>query len=233
MHHRPKPSPKGSRHDNGSSLGLGSGRARFHPAYSTRKNVTTGEGRWAVWTEGDACSLHGAGHSKGVKIQMGSFNVTCFASLQTIATGDSCFVLPVLQESTYEAQTVVRRGVEEQHYGVAKTHSYAHAFWTPFGGFIEARYEDGGSVELLDTPINRLRLRELFCRLLSTAAATKELDDAGVALFDFKAFVRGRAPALFAELERATEYGAEYAVPASDAALFVDMQSAWTYLETS
>lgn len=164
---------------------------------------------------------------------MGSFNVTCFASLQTIATGDCCFVLPVLQESTYEAQTVVRRGVEEQHYGVAKTHSYAHAFWTPLGGFVEARYEDCGSVELLDTPINRLRLRELFRRLLSTAAATTELDDVGVPLFDFKAFLQGRAPALLAELERVPENGAEYAVPASDAALFVDMQSAWTYLATA
>lgn len=164
---------------------------------------------------------------------MGSFNVTCFVSLQSTATGDSCFVLPVLQESSYEARAVLRQGVEEQLYGVAMTHSYAHAFWAPFGGFIEARYGDRGSVELLDTPINRLRLRELFRRLLSSAATTKELDDAGVPLFDFKAFVEGSAPALLAELERAAGHAVEYASPASDAALFADMQSAWTYLETA
>lgn len=163
---------------------------------------------------------------------MGSFNVTCFASLQSIATGDRCFVLPVLQESSYDAQTVVRRGVEERHYGVAMTHSYAHAFWTPYGGFIEARYGDRGNVDLLDTPINRLRLRELFRRLLSSAP-TKELDDAGVPLFDFKAFVEGCAPALLAELGRAAEQAVEYVVPSSDAALFADMQSAWSYLETA
>lgn len=160
---------------------------------------------------------------------MGSFNATCFASLQSIASGDRCFVLPVIQESSLEPVTLLHRGVEEQHWGVSMTRSYAHALWKPYGGFIEAFYRDYGKVEPVDTPMNRLRLRELFRRVFRTAAPTKELDGDGITIFDFKAFVQGSAPALLAELDSATEH----CVPGTDAGLFADMQSCWAYLATA
>ncbi|MDO9179338.1 MAG: hypothetical protein Q7U16_13645 [Agitococcus sp.] len=103
---------------------------------------------------------------------MGSFNTSCFASQQTIAEGDRCFVLPIIQQASFNPVSVTHKGLNHSVYGAFMSTCYANAYWTPFAGMLEATYADYGRFTILDTPANRTRLLFFFDKLAHHAAVT-------------------------------------------------------------
>lgn len=101
---------------------------------------------------------------------MGSFNTSCFASQQTIAPRDPCWVLPIVQSASYmPVELHLPSGVVSVH-GIADTTCYPNSFWNPAGPFLEAVYADYGRVELTDTPANRYKLLQLVSQWRRTIA---------------------------------------------------------------
>ena len=128
---------------------------------------------------------------------MGSFNMTCVASQQTIAPGDACRVLPILQQSTYDSMKVTRGDREEEVSGPSHSTCYYEAFWTPIGGTIAARYDDYGNVNLEMDDVSRTNLLGLFRHLLqygwTTTQGENEYHDHP---FDLAGFLANKAPRL-------------------------------------
>lgn len=104
---------------------------------------------------------------------MGSFNTTCFASGQTIAPGDKCFILPIRQQSGYRAVEVEVEDEKQDCWGISAATCYPNAFWNPAGAFLEAVYDDYGRVELEQTPLNRRRLFNFILSLANSAAVVQ------------------------------------------------------------
>lgn len=121
---------------------------------------------------------------------MGSFNTTCFATQQTIAGGDKCYVLPVRQAIGDKPVKLRRLGEDFSRYGICHQDCYANANWEPVGNFLEGEYDDYGLVELANTPLNHHRLISFFRQLqnYSFVAAPGENYIHDVP-FDFLAFV--------------------------------------------
>lgn len=132
---------------------------------------------------------------------MGCFNITCFASNQTIAPGDLCRVLPVIQEATYRAMELSLDEEKTSAFGVASSTCYADSFWGPAGGFITAKYDDYGRVELVLDPLMRAHVLHLTGELLQhgyvTAQGENEYHDLP---FDLRAFLTEKAPGVFTVL---------------------------------
>lgn len=112
---------------------------------------------------------------------MGSFNTSCFASQQTIAPGDACYVLPIIQAKGYEPVALEYDGKTDQQFGIAESTCYPGSFWDAYGGFLEARYVDYGQFSIADTPLNRIRLlcfiRSLWERPVKILAGENESHD--------------------------------------------------------
>ncbi|KWU24725.1 hypothetical protein [Burkholderia cenocepacia] len=158
---------------------------------------------------------------------MGSFNVTCFASHQTIATGDRCYVMPIIQQASFEPSTLVFHDFKREQYGVAMSQSYADSLWSPYGGFIEATYADAGEIDVLDTAINRFRLGELFARLSRGAARSESGYPTSATPFDIQSFLEESAPTLADYVQTVGVHTRN--VDADE--LFADMCAAWQYLQ--
>jgi hypothetical protein len=126
---------------------------------------------------------------------MGCFNITCFASNQTIAPGDACRVLPILQQSTYSAVALTQGEHQAQAYGASHSTCYADAFWAPAGGFVQAVYDDYGRVKLQLDPLMRAHvlgmLENLYQRGWTSAAGENPSHDLP---FDLKGFLAEKAP---------------------------------------
>lgn len=103
---------------------------------------------------------------------MGSFNTTCFATNQTIAPGDECYVIPILQESGYNEVQLTRGEKSLGVYAVANSTCYAHCFWNPCGQFIEAVYDDYGDVKVVDNVNNAQRVWNLLHMVQDKAYTT-------------------------------------------------------------
>lgn len=78
---------------------------------------------------------------------MGSYNLTCFASRQTITPGDNCFVIPVAQRATFYPSLLRWRDQTLEAYGISDSVCFPNAFWTPIGAALEAIYDDYGRVQ--------------------------------------------------------------------------------------
>lgn len=92
---------------------------------------------------------------------MGSFNISCFASQQTIAPGDPCWVMPVVQSASYNPVDICLPSGVVQRFGVANTTCYPNSFWNPAGPLLEATYDDYGQVRLENTQSNKFKLWSL------------------------------------------------------------------------
>ncbi len=83
---------------------------------------------------------------------MGSFNTTCFASHQTIAPDDDCFIFPISQKTTYKpVDLVFTRGdkvTEISRYGFSNSNCYSSAFWGFEGPMLKGKYDDYGRFQL-------------------------------------------------------------------------------------
>jgi hypothetical protein len=157
---------------------------------------------------------------------MGSFNMTCFASQQTIAPGDLCRVLPILQQSSY--QDIAIRSDEKEQTTLGFTHStcYYDSFWQAVGGFIHAKYDDYGRVELeLDEQV-REHVLTLFGQIhergWDTDQGENEYHDLA---FAFDAFLADKAPGVLAALT-------DKAAPTNwrDGALDDELTACWGYM---
>lgn len=161
---------------------------------------------------------------------MGSFNTTCFASQQTIASGDACYVLPIYQSSTYRPATMRIYDEEIVEYGVAHSTCYPDAFWVPAGGFIECHYDDYGKVTVKDTKANRTNLLALIIRLYEEAGAVEQGENEyHDHPFKLKEFVKSNAPYLSEWLMIEDEdERAGFHMEAS--VLFEEQMKIWEYL---
>ena len=97
---------------------------------------------------------------------MGSFNINCFASHQTIAPGDRCRVMPVMMRTEREPYSVSNGESEGAVAPIARMRCYPNAFWTPIWGCFEAEYFDYGGVHLIDSEVQRRRLLAFFAALV-------------------------------------------------------------------
>lgn len=158
---------------------------------------------------------------------MGSYCIACCATNQVIADYDKCQVLPILQESTYDAVNVTHGGQSFRLFGVANTACYPSAFWEPMGGFISATYTDRSRVALDDTPSNRRALLEFFKALLYKAPVVAQGKNPSRDVpFDIQAFVSAKAPMLVGCLQNARYYD-DIDVSRLD---FAELTAIWEYV---
>jgi hypothetical protein len=126
---------------------------------------------------------------------MGSSNITCFASNQTISRGMACRVIPLLQNCSFNPATVRFDDESSQHYGVARGAAIsAHDFWNPIAGFMEATYDDYGQVKLNLTDASRREvayfLHELFRRTGHVEPGERSRESG----FDLQELMKQKAP---------------------------------------
>lgn len=122
---------------------------------------------------------------------MDSFNLSCFASGQTIAPGDPMVVIPVLQGASYRPTTLILDGEVRQSYGTSQCCGTPSSYWRPVTGPIWTTYEDCGlSGRIAWTNANRRWLSLFFENLFKDAAIAhlgkKESRDLE---FDFRRFM--------------------------------------------
>lgn len=121
---------------------------------------------------------------------MGSFNVQCFASKQTISEGDDCVIIPIKQNLTYDNFSLEyeRNGktVKTLAKGVVDN-CYFNSYWDCAGPLLYGKYNDYGSFVLNDTPENN-RLISMFLNSLRPDVPSVVESD-GVAAFDFEKLV--------------------------------------------
>lgn len=162
------------------------------------------------------------------KNRMGSFNTTCFASQQTIAPGETCIVIPLIQKSTYQAAQATFRGESFELHGVTSSTCYPTAFWRPMGGFLEARYDDYGRVKLVDTYTNLSCLVDYLHYVLRNTPVVAQGENQYHDLpFDFSAFLAEKASHLGAWLTRRRE---DPPVPFDAKLFFQEGVACWDYI---
>lgn len=156
---------------------------------------------------------------------MGSFNTTCFVTRQTIAPGDACRVVPILQKKSFKPVKMQFKDQSYERYGATDSTCYPDAFWGPAGDFIEAKYYDYGQVEVLDMPKNRLLMFEFFLDLLENAPVVEQGENQYHDVpFDFNRFMADKAPKLKQRLDDKNFEGFH-----EDPAVFEDLVTLWNY----
>ncbi len=142
---------------------------------------------------------------------MGSFNTSCFVSRQTIAPGDACMVIPIMQKSGYNPVALSYKGVElVNQYGVTSSTCYPTRFWVPVGSFFEAVYDDYGRVNLSDTPTNRFKLLDFIRQALEkTPVVSQGENTVHDVPYDLVTFMTDKAPELLAYLTARGKNAAE------------------------
>ncbi len=158
---------------------------------------------------------------------MGSFNTTCFASRQTIATHDRCVVVPILQQSTYAPIEGTFADQPFSLYGVCNSTCYPTRFWAPEGPFLEAKYDDYGRFELEDTPLNRWKLMTYISDLLAEPLVIHQGENTSHDVpFNLREFMSKETPKLLAWFDNQLEKDD----PARNAdLLFADGVKCWDY----
>lgn len=127
---------------------------------------------------------------------MGSFNTTCFASKQTVAPGDPCMVVPILQQSSFEPVQLEYGDKQYSMYGVCRSVGYPTRFWKPIGSFFEAVYDDCGRVTLAGTSANRIKLVNFIASALKRTPVVAQGKNRYHDLpYDLKLFMAEEAPA--------------------------------------
>lgn len=153
------------------------------------------------------------------------FNTKCFASNQTIAEGDACRIIAIVQQSSY-APVVISRGDETKELpGVCNTTCYADSFWRPLGSFITARYVDCGEFELLLEPLIRAHVLNFINDMLhegwNTVQGENRSHDHAC---DLATFIAAKAPKLHELLMNKVQ------VDGREGELDAEMVLCWNYL---
>lgn len=160
---------------------------------------------------------------------MGSFNTTCFASKQTIAPGDACMVVPILQASTFSPVPLKYNGEKSDAYGICDSTCDPTRFWKPVGSFFEAVYADCGRVTLRDTVANRVNLAHFVSEALQSTPEVAEGKNACHDLsYNLRQFMADNAAELLQVVT--AERGAKPALAASADLLFEQRVACWEYI---
>jgi hypothetical protein len=159
---------------------------------------------------------------------MGSFNIQCIASRQLISPGDRCYVVPLLQQSTFNPVTLESNGQTYQRYGIGTDTVDSDAFWSPLSAFISGRYDDFGRIEVDDTQLNRMVLFEFISDLVRQSLKTAQGENpTHETAFDLPAFLKESTPGLWDQLSRTGEVFRNSAGKDSD---FEEFLAAWEYI---
>lgn len=158
---------------------------------------------------------------------MGSFNVTCFASHQTIGPRDKARLMPIMRQATYNPVELTFGDKTDSEYGYAHSICYANALWTPVGSFIPATYDDSLGFKLqLDDNASKAKVLEFFLWVLRTcakvAAGENEMRESA---FDFEAFAAEKTPRLLELLKGQRKYAQDVKGDANG--LEGEMQTCW------
>jgi hypothetical protein len=162
---------------------------------------------------------------------MGNFNYLCAASQQVIQEKDRCYVLPIVQQTSYSARTLKINGKTIKVPGVSRHHCYPDCQWTWLGNFLEVTYTDRCTFQLLNTVSNQVRMFFLAFTLVSKAAIAH--DGSVLPSFDIKSFISDKHPKLFNALNAATptcESDWRVIVPANLAEHFESLSAVLDYL---
>jgi len=162
---------------------------------------------------------------------MGNFNYLCAASQQVIQEKDRCYVLPIIQQTSYSARTLKLNGKTIKVPGVSRHHCYPDCQWTWLGNFLEATYTNRGTFELLNTVSNQVRMFFLAFTLVGKAAIAH--DGSVLPSFDIKSFIADKHPMLSEALSAATPtYESDWRVivPANLAEHFESLAAVFEYL---
>jgi hypothetical protein len=140
---------------------------------------------------------------------MGNFSASCFASHQTIASGATCYLLPVRQQSSYELLGMTFQGQPHELPAASRTRIRAHpnAYWEPLTGFLEAIYVGGGEFTLCRTQRNyRFLLYLVRATLISATPIVQQGENASRDVpYDILAFMDRETPNLCAALSPDSE----------------------------
>ena len=158
---------------------------------------------------------------------MGSFNTSCFASRQTIAPADTCYITFLAQNCTFRPATLQHKNQTSQLYGITSSTCYPTRFWQPLCPFLECTYADSGQLSLINTPSN-LQLLPLFlsCALSSTPSVLPGENPHHESAFSLHDFLQKSAPLLYNQLRDPTSPQN----PATQHSLFSEMQAAFDYI---
>jgi len=162
---------------------------------------------------------------------MGNFNMLCGASQQVIQQGDRCYILPIIQQSSYSPRSLKLNGKTIKVPGVSQHHCYPDCQWTWLGNFLEVTYTDRCDFALLDTVPNQVRMFFLAYTLMEKAPVAH--DGSVQSAFDIKGFISTNHPELYLALNAATPTNASdwrLVVPANLAEHFASLAAVFGYL---
>lgn len=160
---------------------------------------------------------------------MGSFNISCFATNQTIAPGDKCWLLPVHQQSGYPAASVRMKdsGVHPA-FAAASSTCYPNAFWQPFACFMPAVYDDYGDAKLVLNEHSRPAALNLLQTMLARCPNVDQGENEYHELpFDLEGYLKKNAPQMLADV-RSAEARKIFQAGMSDHD--EAMQACWAYI---
>ena len=108
---------------------------------------------------------------------MGSYNTTCFATNQTIATKDRAIIFPIRQQTSYKEIDFSFKDGKYKQPSFASSPCHSTRFWTYAGPHLTGVYKDCGQFILDKTTQNIRHLNILFRHLYSDAAKTEQGDN--------------------------------------------------------
>lgn len=153
------------------------------------------------------------------------YSTKCFASNQTIAEGDACRIVVIVQQASFSPVPISRGEETRELSGVCNTTCYADSFWRPLGSFIPARCGERGEFEILYSPLARAHVLSFIQDMLhegwNTAQGPNQSHDHGC---DLAAFMAITAPKLHALLVDKVQSSGR------DGELDAEMTLCWDYL---
>jgi hypothetical protein len=157
---------------------------------------------------------------------MGCFNTSCFASRQTIAPGEKCYVMPIIQRHGFHAVEVTHGEAVSEEWGLTDSVCYPNGFWRAMSGFIEATYDDYGRFKVTNTPRNGYLMFHFIGTLYKSAGVVEQGSNRYHDVpYNLPGFIKETTPLLHAML---SERGSE--VSASDREVaFEELVKVWDY----
>lgn len=109
---------------------------------------------------------------------MGSFNVSCFVSKQTIASDHEAVILPIIQQATYNPISLLAPSGKDykefSKYGFRHSNCYPTSLWGYAGPIIKGTYDDYGQFNLAETTENTSNLISFFNSLSKNICNVKQ-----------------------------------------------------------
>lgn len=159
---------------------------------------------------------------------MGSFNLRCFVSGQTIAPGEALVVVPIVRQQSPATVWLEHQGKRYEVPGSSVGACYPTDYWRPVGPALMGVYEDYGCLELEKSVPNVEALLSFVQLALSHVPKVRPLDDARADVgFSLAALLDEFSPGTRESLLRRNDTDT---LAAFDDALFERLQSFWDAL---